>query len=60
VTTFSAGAKKCLHSNQGRHEVTVGNFTGAVRTGDLLLVGMCSEGQGDAARVVEVDVGSWG
>ncbi len=36
-----------------RHEVTITNFSGAVRAGDLLLVGKCSECQGDVARVVE-------
>lgn len=36
-----------------RHEVTITNFSGAVRGGDLLLVGKCSECQDDVARVVE-------
>ena len=36
-----------------RREVTIRNFTGAVKAGDLLLVGVCSECRGDVARVVE-------
>jgi hypothetical protein len=33
--------------------VTIANFSGAVKTGDLLLVGLCSECHGDVARVIE-------
>jgi len=36
-----------------RHEVTITNFTGVVRSGDLLLVGKCAECHGDVARVIE-------
>jgi len=36
-----------------RHDVTITNFTGAVRSGDLLLVGKCSECHGDVARLFE-------
>lgn len=36
-----------------RHEVTITNFTGAVKAGDLLLVGKCSECHGDVARLIE-------
>lgn len=36
-----------------RHDVTITNFTGAVRSGDLLLVGKCSECHGDVARMIE-------
>ncbi|ADL54777.1 hypothetical protein [Gallionella capsiferriformans] len=36
-----------------RHEVMISNFSGAVRSGDLLLVGKCSECHGDVARVIE-------
>ena len=36
-----------------RHEVTITNFSGVVKDGDLLLVGLCSECRGDVARVVE-------
>lgn len=38
-----------------RHEVTITNFSGVVRSGDLLLVGKCSECQGDVARVIELN-----
>ena len=54
-----AEAKKQLLSNvwcgKCRHEITITNFTGAVKGGDLLLVGSCSECHGDVARLVEVD-----
>lgn len=54
-----AGAKKQLLSNiwcgGRRHEVTIKNFTGAVKGEDLLLVGLCSECQGDVARLIEVN-----
>ncbi|OGT12908.1 MAG: hypothetical protein A3J49_16955 [Gallionellales bacterium RIFCSPHIGHO2_02_FULL_57_16] len=50
--------RKMLLSNvwcgKCRHEVTITNFTGAVKAGDLLLVGKCSECHGDVARVVEI------
>lgn len=36
-----------------RHEVTITNFTGAVKSGDLLLVGKCAKCHGDVARVIE-------
>lgn len=36
-----------------QHEVTITNFSGTVRGGDLLLVGKCAECHGDVARVVE-------
>ena len=53
-----ADAKKRLLSNvwcgQCRHEVTIRNFTGAAKAGDLLLVGTCSECNGDVARLVEM------
>jgi hypothetical protein len=41
----------CSHC---RCEVTIPNFTGAVKTGDLLLVGTCWGCCGDVARAVEV------
>jgi hypothetical protein len=51
--------KKLLLSNvwcgKCRHEVTITNFSGAVKAGDLLLVGLCSECRGDVARVIEVN-----
>jgi len=52
-----ADTRKLLLSNiwcgKCRDEVTITNFTGAVRGGDLLLVGKCSICQGDVARVIE-------
>ena len=36
-----------------QHEVTITNFSGAVRAGDLLLVGKCSICHGHIARVIE-------
>jgi hypothetical protein len=49
--------KKQLLSNvwcgKCRHEVTIINFSGAVKAGGLLLVGVCSECHGDVARVIE-------
>lgn len=36
-----------------RHEVTITNFSGAIKGGDLLLVGKCAECHGDVARVIE-------
>ena len=52
-----ADAKKLLLSNvwcgQCRHEVTITNFTGVVKAGDLLLVGLCGECRGDVARLIE-------
>ncbi len=36
-----------------RHEATITNFTGAVKGGDLLLVGLRSICRGDVARVIE-------
>jgi hypothetical protein len=35
------------------HAVTITNFSGVVRSGNLLLVGKCSECQGDVAKVIE-------
>ena len=50
--------RKLLLSNvwcgKCRHEVTITNFSGAVRAGDLLLVGLCSKCHGDVARVIEM------
>lgn len=57
--SIPADAKKKLLANvrcgKCRHEVTIKNFTGAVKSGDLLLVGLCSECNGDVARVIEMD-----
>ena len=54
--TIPIDTKKLVRSNvwcgKCRHEVTITNFSGAVKAGDLLLVGLCSECRGDVARVV--------
>ncbi len=56
--TIPADTKKLLLSNvwcsKCRDEVTITNFTGAVKGGDLLLVGLCSVCRGDVARLVEM------
>ena len=38
---------------QCRHETTVINFSGAIKGGDLLLVGKCGGCHDDVARVIE-------
>ena len=52
-----ATTKKLLLSNvwcgKCGHEVTITNFTGVVKSRDLLLVGKCSECRGDVARLIE-------
>lgn len=52
-----ADAKKKILTNiwcsKCQHGVTITNFSGAVKAGDLLLVGKCSECLGDVARVIE-------
>jgi len=57
--TVPPETKKLLLSNvwcgKCRHGVTITNFTGAVKGGDLLLVGLCSICRGDVARVIEMD-----
>lgn len=49
--------KKILLSNvwcaKCRHMIIITNFTGTVKAGDLLLVGKCSECNGDVARIIE-------
>jgi len=54
---ISSDHKKLLLANVWcgacRHEVIITNFTGAVKSGDLLLVGKCAECRGDVARVIE-------
>jgi len=56
--TVPVDTKKLLLSNvycgKCRHGVTISNFTGVVKAGDLLLVGLCSECRGDVARVIEM------
>ena len=39
--------------SQCHHAITITNFTGVVKAGDLLLVGKCAECGGDVARVIE-------
>lgn len=55
--SIPSNSKKPLLSNvwcgKCRHEVTITNVSGAVKVGDLLLVGLCSECSGDVARVIE-------
>jgi len=36
-----------------RHETTITDFSGTIKSGDLLLVGKCTECRGDVARVIE-------
>ena len=54
-----ADLRKKLLSNvwcgKCRHEVTITNFTGAVKGGDLLLVGKCAVCHEDVARLIESD-----
>jgi len=54
--TIAPETKRLLLSNvwcsKCRHEVTITNFTGAVKGGDLLLVGLCSICRGDVARLI--------
>jgi hypothetical protein len=56
-SAIPADIRKQLISNvwcgKCRHEVTITNFSGAVKAGDLLLVGKCSICQGDVARLIE-------
>ena len=51
--TIPSDTKKLLLSNvwcgKCRHEVTIANFSGTAKTGDLLLVGLCSECHGVVA-----------
>lgn len=51
--------KKLLLSNVWcgtcRHEVTIANFSGVVKAGDLLLVGLCSECLGNVGRLIETN-----
>ena len=36
-----------------RFETAITNFSGAIKGGDLLLVGQCAEGRSNVARVIE-------
>jgi len=52
-----AATRKMLLSNvwcgKCRHAVTITNFSGTVKAGNLLLVGFYSECHGDVARLIE-------
>jgi len=54
-----ADTRKQLLSNvwcgKCQHDVTITNFSGAEKAGDLLLVGKCAICQSDVARVIEDD-----
>lgn len=56
--TIPSKSKKMLLSNvwcgKFRHSVTITNFSGADKAGDLLLVGKCSECHGHVARIIEM------
>lgn len=56
-TDIPAQTRKQLLSNvwcgRCKHSVTIKNFSGVVRSNDLLLVGQCSECQSDVARMIE-------
>lgn len=55
--TIPSDLKKLLLSNvwcgNCRQEVTITNFSGTIKNGDLLLEGLCSECKSVAARVIE-------
>jgi hypothetical protein len=55
-STIPIETKKLLLSNvycgKCRRGVTITNFTGVVKAGDLLLVDLCSECRGDVARLL--------
>ena len=54
---ISADTRKMLLSNvwcgQCRHEITISNFSGVVKSGDLLLVGKYSGCKGDVEGLIE-------
>jgi hypothetical protein len=43
-----------VYCAQCRGSTTITNFSGVVRSGDLLVVGKCAECHGDVARVIEM------
>jgi hypothetical protein len=53
-----AATKKLLlakvYCGQCGRAVTITNYSGVVKGGDLLLVGKCAECLGDVARVIEI------
>ena len=56
-TKLNTEDKKLLLSNvwcsKCSRAATIKNFTGVVKSGDLLLVGECAECHGDVARLIE-------
>ena len=38
---------------QCRHEVTITNFSGTIKSGNLLLMGKCAECHSEVARLIE-------
>jgi hypothetical protein len=56
--SIPAESRKRLLSNvwcvDCRHSVTITNFTGVIKGGDVLLVGLCSECRRDVARLIEM------
>jgi uncharacterized CHY-type Zn-finger protein len=57
--SIPADTKKLLLANvwcgKCRHEVTIKNFTGAVKSGELLLFGQCAECHDNVARLIEMN-----
>lgn len=57
IESFPANIRQRLLANvwcgHCRHEVTITNFTGTIKGGDLLPVGSCAECHHDVARVIE-------
>lgn len=55
--TIPGTAKKTILSNvwcaRCRHDVTITNYSGTVKAGKLLLVGLCAECHGDVAKVID-------
>lgn len=55
--TIPSDLKKLLLSNvwcgNCRQEITITYFYGTIKKGDLLLEGLCSECNGEVARVIE-------
>lgn len=57
--TIPRDSRKLLLANvwcgSCRNGVTITDFSGTVKAGDLLLVGKCSECRGDVARLIETE-----
>ena len=52
-TDIRQGLLTNVWCDQCRHAVTIVNFNGIIKGGDLLLVGKCAECQDDVARMIE-------